>query len=189
VYQSTNNCGRSIRSVRSVGPPAALPDLAVGAGEDVERGELVERVAEHGGEEVGGGEELDHPRGGAAVAEGLVHGQHAVALHDLGVVAPVDEQDAGGVVEVDDVVEGLAPGARVRRQDPHVHRVHGRVRRPGAVEVEQPVVDHRAVRHPHRVRACEKRERQRRAGLFVLQNYWRLQISSVYIVREHVYMY
>jgi hypothetical protein len=167
----------------SVGPPAVTPDLAGGAGEDVERGELVERVAEHGGEEVGGGEEPHHPRGGAVVAEGLVHGQHAVALHDLRVVALVDEEDAGGVVQVDDVVEGLALGARERRQDPHVHRVHGRVRQAGAVEVEQPVVDHGAVCHPHRVRACEETKLTRPGGLFVRKNYWRaLKKFSIYTV-------
>ena len=146
----------------SVGPPAVCPDLACGAGQDVECGELVERVAEHGGEEVGGGQEVHHPRGGLVVAESLVHGQHAVALHDLGVVALVDEEDAGGVVQVDDVIVGLALRARERRQDPHVHRVHGRVRRAGAIVVEQPVVDHGAVCHPHRVRACKKRNRQGR---------------------------
>lgn len=146
----------------SVGPPAVFPDLAGGAGQDVELGELVERVAEHGGEEVGGGEEFHHPPGGAVVAESLVHGQHAVALHDLREVTLVDEEDAGGVVEVDDVVEGLALRARERRQDPHVHRVHGWVRQAGAIVVEQPVVDHGAVCHPHRVRACNKRKRQDR---------------------------
>jgi hypothetical protein len=36
----------------SVGHPAVLPDLAVAAGLDIKRGELVERVAEYGGEEV-----------------------------------------------------------------------------------------------------------------------------------------
>lgn len=138
---------------RSVGPPAVCPDLAGGAGQDVERGELVERVAEHGGEEVGGGQEVDHPRGGAVVAQRLVDGEHAVALHDLRVVALVDEKDAGGVVEVDDVVEGLPLGARERRQDPDVQRIHGRVRQPRAVEVVEPVADHRAVCHPYRVRA------------------------------------
>ena len=139
---------------RSVGPPAVSPDLAGVAGQDVERGQLVQCVAEHGGEEVGGGQEVDHPRGGAVVAQRLVHGEHAVALHDLLVVALVDEEDAGGVVQVDDVVEGLTLGAGVRREDPNVQRVHGRVRQPRPVEVVQPVVDQRAVCHPNRVRAC-----------------------------------
>ena len=134
-------CILSARSL-SVGPPAVSPDLAGVAGQDVERGQLVQCVAEHGGEEVGGGQEVHHPRRGAVVAQRLVHGEHAVALHDLRVVALVDDEDAGGVVQVDDVVEGLTLGAGELRQDPNVQRVHGRVRRPRPIEVVQPVVDH-----------------------------------------------
>ena len=88
------------------------------------------------------------------VAELLVDGEDAAAVEDLGVVALVDGEDAGGVVQVDDVVEGLALWARERRQDPHVYRVHRRVRLAGAVEVVQPVLYHRAVCHPHRVSPC-----------------------------------
>lgn len=134
--------------------PAVSPDLAGGAGLDFEGGELGDRVGEHGGEEVGGCEEVDHPRGGGVDAQRLVDGEDAAAALDLVEVAPVEDEDAGGVVEVDDVVESLPLGARERCQDPHIRRVHGRVRLAGAVEVVQAVLDHRAVRYPHRVRAC-----------------------------------